>query len=317
MKTKLSILFFFFCLSANAQLDSTRLKTFNDKLLIGLFVSDNYAKNTFQYGNNHLEQMPALKPTLGVQFAYNGAVLAIGTGFPLPHFRHEDYEATQTINVNGYFSRPKYVLWGAVRHFKGFEYNTANQEFSNTFMFNVSGSFMYIFNEKKYSFRAAFRQNEQQIKSGGSWLLKGQLNYNDVFDSNLVVLKGDDFRGFHGQGLGVLGGYGYTLNLNKNWFASALLLGGMNYKIGSHHDIPLLTERNPLYNSFTPAYDFKSSFGYNSDDFYMVLTFDVNNFFTVNNVEAIHFRHQYFKTDLRFGVRINAPDFLTKIQFLN
>lgn len=281
-------------------------------------MSDNYAKNTFQYGNNQLEQMPTLKPTLGGQFAYNGAVLAIGTGFPLPHFRHDSYEATQTINVNGYFSRSKYVLWGAVRRFKGFEYNTASQAFNNTFMLNLSGSFMYIFNENKYSFRAAFRQADQQLKSGGSFLLKGQLNYSDIFDSNLVVLRGDDFRGAYGQGLGILGGYGYTLNFNKNWFASALLLGGMSYTRGSHHDIPNLTSRNPLFDSFTPTYDFKSSIGYNSDKFYIVLLFDVNNRLSINNIDDnINFEHQYLKTDLRFGVRIDAPTFLTTIKFLN
>lgn len=315
MQTKLLIIFFFFCLSANAQFDTTRIKTFNDKLQVGLFMSDNYAKNTFQYGNNQLEQMPALKPSLGVQFAYNGIVLAVATGFPIAHLRYKNYEVTKTLNINGYLSRPKYLLWGAIRRFKGFEYSTANEIFGNASMLNISGSFMYIFNENKYAFRAAFRQSEQQMKSGGSWLLKGQLSYNDIFDSNLVVLRGDDFRGFNAAGLAVLGGYGYTLNLNKNWFASALLLSGIDYKRGSHHDIPRLTERNQPFNSFTPAFDFKSSIGYNTAKFYMALTFDVNNSFAVNNVEEIDFKHQYFKTDLRFGVRIDAPAILKKIRF--
>jgi len=105
--------------------------------------------------------------------------------------------------------------------------------------------------------------------------------------------------------------------LNKNWFTSALLLGGIDYKRGSHHDIPRLTERNQPFNSFTPAFDFKSSIGYNTAKFYMALTFDVNNSFAVNNVEEIDFKHQYFKTDLRFGVRIDAPAILKKIRFLN
>jgi hypothetical protein len=318
MKIKLSILFFFFCLSANAQLDSTRIKTFNDKLLIGLFVSDNYAKNTFQYGNNQLEQMPTLKPTLGVQFAYNGSVLAIGTGFSLPHFRHEDYEATQTINVNGYFFRPSYVLWGAVRRFKGFDYASPSQVFSNTSMFNLLGSFMYIFNENKYSVRAAFRQADQQLKSGGSWLLKGEVNHYEIQDSNLIMLRGDYFRGFYSRGLAAFGGYGYTLNLNKNWFVSALLLGGVDFQKVSNYTEQILTQRNPTFYSFTPTYDFKSSIGYNSDKFYIALLFDTNNRLIINNIdENINFEYNFLKTDLRFGIRIDAPNFLTKIRFLN
>ncbi|MFT5833760.1 MAG: hypothetical protein ACI97N_001388 [Cognaticolwellia sp.] len=316
MKIKLSIVSLIFCLSANAQLDSTRIETFNDKLQVGLFISDNYAKNTFQYGNNQLQQIPALKPTIGFQLAYNGLVLAVGTGFSIPHPRYDDYKITDVININGYFLRPKYMLWGTFRHFKGFEYSTQNQLFSNTSMLNVAGSFTYIFSENKYSPRAAFRQVDQQIKSGGSWLIKGYLNYSDLYDSTLIVLGKNDFRGVSSHGVAMLSGYGYTLSLNQNWFVSGLLLSGVEVQRASLNN-PILTERRPSFYSFTPAYDFKSSIGYNSNNFYMVLIFDVNNFFSVNDVEEISLEHQYLKTDLRFGIRIDAPNVLKKISFLN
>lgn len=313
----LIFLFLCSCLSANAQLDSTRIKTFNDKLQVGLFVSDNYATANFQSINSYinLKQTFILKPTLGLQFAYNGAVLALGTGFPIPthRFNNEDYENAYAININGYYSRPKYVLWGAFRYFQGFQYNQ-NIDTSNigvpSFV-NASGSYMHIFNENNYSFRAAYRQADQQLKSGGSLLLKVGATHNRILDSSLVDV-GINFYQIHSQGISIFSGYGYTFNLNQNWFISAMVLGGVDFQ-------RINTSRNDSSRySFAPTYDFKSSIGYNSDNFYIAMTFSVDNRLSINRIdENINFDYDYFKTDLRFGIRIDAPKFVRKMPFIN
>lgn len=303
---------------ATAQLDSTRIKTFNDKLQVGLFLSDNYATTTYTSLNNSLTQTPILKPTLGLQFAYNGAILALGTGVPIPTFRYnqEDYETTDAININGYLSRPKYVLWGAFRLFQGFEYSDNQTIVGNPIFINAAASYMHIFNENKYSFRAAYRQSDQQLKSGGSWLVKVGASYNSVVDSTLNGLRTDAFRGMQSQGISALGGYGYTLNLNENWFVSALLLGGIDFQRGKYNGVTLQPDDAPYY-SFAPTYDFKSSIGYNTDKFYISLVFSVDNRLGIRNSDEINIEHRYLKSDIRFGTRIDAPEVLTKIKFLN
>lgn len=323
MKLKIIVFLLFISLSANSQLDSTRIKTFNDKLQIGLFVSDNNVTTQFHNldNNNSIDQIYAIKPTLGFQLAYNGAILALGTGFSLPstRFQADEYEITDAININGYFSRPKYILWGAIRRFEGVNYAQQGlQSYENANYFNLAGSYMYIFNENKYSFRAAYRQADQQLKSGGSFLAKGILNHTSLRDSTLINLQSDDFRGFTSNGLSVLGGYGYTLNLTENLFISALLLGGVDIQRTGNYTEPILTERQPSFYSFAPTYDFKSSVGYNTDKFYFSLLFSVDNRMTVYGInDEIDFDYNFIKTDFRFGIRIDAPKILTKVPFLN
>lgn len=309
LKILLSIFLIINIGNANAQLDSTRIKTFNDKLQIGLFISDNNAVTTFQAVNsdNIIRQQPILKPTLGVQFAYNGAILALGTGVAIPHPRYEDYEITDAININGYLSRPKYVLWGAFRYFQGFEYSEGHQKLDYPHFVNAAASYMHIFNENKYSFRAAYRQADQQLKSGGSPLVKVTASYNSVHDTSLTVINYRDFRGFLSQGVSVYAGYGYTLNFDEHWFISALALGGVDFQKSFSGE----------FHSFLPTYDFKSSIGYNTDKFYFSLLFSTDNRVAINHIKEVNIVHQYFKTDLRFGIRIDAPKVLTKIKFLN
>ena len=323
MKLKIIVFLLFISLSANSQLDSTRIKTFNDKLQIGLFVSDNNVTTQFHNldNSNSIDQIYAIKPTLGFQLAYNGAILALGTGFSLPstRFQADEYEITDAININGYFSRPKYILWGAIRRFEGVNYAQQGlQSYENANYFNLAGSYMYIFNENKYSFRAAYRQADQQLKSGGSFLAKGILNHTSLRDSTLINLQSDDFRGFTSNGISALGGYGYTLNLTENLFISALLLGGVDIQRTGNYTEPILTERQPSFYSFAPTYDFKSSVGYNTDKFYFSLLFSVDNRLTIYGInDEIDFDYNFIKTDFRFGIRIDAPKILTKVPFLN
>jgi hypothetical protein len=318
-KLKISIIFILLIntININAQLDSTRMKTFEDKLQVGLFLADNNASNIFtnSQGETYTQTM-ALKPSLGLQFAYNGAILALGTGVPIPNGRYS-YDSSRTINISGYLSRPKYILWGAARRFEGLLNEEGNIAQNSEFI-NIAASYMYIFNENNYSFRAAYRQVDQQLTSGGSWLVKSSLSFNLLNTGSTADYENTLLRNINSQGILVLGGYGYTLNLNQNWFVSALLLGGLEYQFGWYYDRPSPSADNSkAFNSFAPTYDFKSSVGYNSDRFYISLSFGLDNRLAVNNVENIDFAHQFLKTDLRFGTRINPPKVITKIGFLN
>lgn len=310
--------FLFSCLLLNAQSDSTRIKYFNDKLQIGLFYADNAVSTEFNAINDDqtLTQVFPIKPSIGFQLAYNGAIVALGTGFTIPstRFQTSDYKLTDAINLNGYFSRSKYVLWGAIKRFEGAGYaNNFRLPNTDARFFNLSGSYMHIFNDKNYSFRAAFRQVEQQKTSGGSFLLKGAFNHIALSDSNLVAFGNQNFTGFTTNGLTALGGYAYTLNLNEQLFVSSLLLAGCDFQVINTN----LATQGVSY-SFAPTFDFKTAVGYNSDNFYIALLFSFDNRLSLYNInDAVDFRYNYQKADLRFGIRINAPEILTKVPFIN
>ena len=310
--------FLFSCLLLNAQSDSTRIKYFNDKLQIGLFYADNAVSTEFNAINNDqtLTQVFPIKPSIGFQLAYNGAIVALGTGFAIPsaRFQTSDYKLTDAINLNGYFSRSKYVLWGAIKRFEGAGY-ADNFQVPNTdaCFFNLSGSYMHIFNENNYSFRATFRQVEQQKTSGGSFLLKGAFNHISLSDSNLAAFGNQNFTGFATNGFTILGGYAYTLTLNECLFVSSLFLAGGDFQL-----IKTNIATQGVSYSFAPTFDFKSAIGYNSDNFYVALLFSFDNRLSLYNInDAVDFRYNYQKADLRFGIRINAPEILTKVPFIN
>ncbi len=97
----------------------------------------------------------------------------------------------------------------------------------------------YVFNNEKYSYRAALIQNERQLKSAGSWLVGIEAYYGLVnADSALVpgFLKNIAFQEMDGVErlsflkAGPSAGYTYTLVVAKKFFAMLSLT--LNYGIG-------------------------------------------------------------------------------------
>jgi hypothetical protein len=297
-KTLLLLLYVLTTAPLLAQLDSAVFRTFEQQLQIGLFVSDNYATQDFTTANASLTQTANLKPSVGIQLGYGGMLLAVGLGVPLPNYRYA-YSATKAVNISGYFSRQKYVLWGAARRFRGFENSDGSLSESKQ-LGTLAASYMRILQPQRYSFRAAFRQIEHQHKSGGSWLWKSGLQINDWRD-DLQTLPLTSLNALQSQGINALGGYGYTLSWGETWYASALALGGVTFQ-----RIYFETPNNQTTNwqLLLPTFDVKGAIGYNAPDFYAALTFSMDNGSQLLDVEDTTIFYQYLKTDLRFGIRI-------------
>ena len=138
----------------------------------------------------------------------------------------------------------------------------------------LAGSYMYIFSPNKYSFRAAYRQADQQVKSGGSFLAKMNLGLYDMkADTNVFNTSELSILNFTTGGLGGLIGYGYTLNFTNNWSVSALGMVGLQGHYGERF-IPQKGTVNFIKSALT--YDFKSSIGYNTEKYYCALTFSLD-----------------------------------------
>jgi hypothetical protein len=95
----------------------------------------------------------------------------------------------------------------------------------------------YIFNHKKFSYRAPFLQNEWQKKSAGSFLAGINLFYvNIAGDSSLIPSKGADtsfFDGIHFSqyrffNAGLIAGYAHTFVVKQHFFLTLSLTGGLS-----------------------------------------------------------------------------------------
>src|SRR5690606_10684835 len=91
----------------------------------------------------------------------------------------------------------------------------------------VGGSAYYVFNHRKFSYRAGLIQNEWQTKSAGTFLLGGDIFYGTVNSDSLLVPQ--EIANQFPQGsvsrmrfinIGPGAGYAYTFVYKRNWFAT-------------------------------------------------------------------------------------------------
>ena len=168
-------------------------------------------------------------------------------------------------------------------------------------MFKTGVQGTYIFNEDRYSLRAAFLQNEIQRKSAGSFLAKADLFYYNLkaptgfvsSDKDLETVYGNQvgLRYLRGPGLLLMPGYGMNFVFFEGQVYIAPVLfagGGLAYNFyaaesGSHNKTNLLLGASGQVN-----------FGYNNP--YLYLNFGISH-------ETTHFSLNpsfVSETDFRF-----------------
>jgi len=189
-------------------------------------------------------------------------------------------------------------------------------------MFSAGIVAQYIFNNKKFSMRATYLQNERQRKSAGSFIVGGTLFYSKFSgDSSFVpsqIIYPDFFGGYKFDqtlsiNIGINGGYSHTFVLKEHYFFSlGLSLGPqINYSIVSS-----VEENVSNINGVTMGLNglFRSGLGYNSRKFYVGV-------FIINEFLANQLSVDDISTYLNIGiVRLNfAYRFGLKkpIKFLN
>ncbi len=135
----------------------------------------------------------------------------------------------------------------------------------------------YLFNNQKYSFRAGMTQNEQQLKSAGSWMAGIETYYSfAVGDSALIpTFTGERFQSFtNAERMAVFkagpsGGYAHTFVVAKKFFLMLSLT--VNVGIGNY---VVQTEDGTRKN--TTSVDLNTfgrfALGYNNEKWYLGIT---------------------------------------------
>lgn len=114
-----------------------------------------------------------------------------------------------------------------------------------TKLFNITG--YYVFNNKRFSFPAAFSQTYIQKRSAGSWLVGfsyqgGTLKSTDKAPEDMPVTR------FHVGHFGIGGGYGYNLVLHRKWL---LHLSTMpTIVVGDYNNITYDGEKSKVHAKF-------------------------------------------------------------------
>lgn len=140
---------------------------------------------------------------------------------------------------------------------------------------HIGANVSYVFDAKRFSFCAAFIQNEYQKKSAGTALFGGSIHYNGIAGDSAIIPSDISYTDFFDNNrfsrsgafsLGIHGGYAYTLVVARHFFATgvALVGAGGNYSY-------LRDDANNVFAKnvgMQATLIYKAAMGYNSETFY-------------------------------------------------
>lgn len=294
--------------------DSTCINDRSDRLLVRIFGMQKF--NTYTLGEQRAGENLTYRANnnyhLGLGFHYKW--IGANVTFKLPYFNNNNYGKTKFFDLQSYLYLNSIAIDLYVLSYRGYYF--ADNHLLNPqpqsprlirkdlYVGNYGLNFQYIFNYKKFSYRAAFIQNQCQIRSAGSPIVGGGIHYTRARADSAIVpntLNDIDFFGgsnFNKTGvfsIGVNGGYAYTYVFARNFFATAAVLvgAGINYSA-------LKTDATDYRDSRVNGQlhtILRGALGYNTNKYYIGLQY--NNYISRNNMPVIDSWQQLQAGNLR------------------
>jgi hypothetical protein len=267
---------------------------------------------------------PNLPFAVGAGLFYRWFGLQVG--FPIQAFARPEgsrgYTRAFVLNVNSYLRR--YGFDVHYTRYNGFYLSNPGQVVpalstppypirSDLRSESIGGNFVFVFNHRKFSFRAAFIQTERQLKTAGSFLLQPTFNYiRFAGDSALTAVRGLSFNGAPaGLGLrsgislsaGVNFGYARTLVMSKRFYGMMAVLPGIT--LGTHS---YTLDDNEVRRStrFNVRGHFRGAIGYNGERWFGGLASTVD-LYDIRVTPDLALSYAVVRTQLFFGRRFELP----------
>lgn len=242
---------------------------------------------SFTDGKNSLSYKANNSYSIGVGAAYR--FLGANITVKIPGALNQDtsrYGKTQKLDIQAFAFPRKITLDAYLQYYKGF-YIAEKDILSNPLLNGMHGirsdiqtvhlglTGSYIFNAKRFSFRAAFLQNEYQKKSAGTPLLGGSIHYNWVNGDSALIPADIRYEQFFNDArfnrIGILSagmhiGYAYTWVVAKHFFVTGVALAGAggNYSFLRDNTSDFFEQKL----GFQANLSYKAAIGYNSETFY-------------------------------------------------
>src|SRR3954447_17114841 len=220
--------------------DTTYYVTYPGILVGRLYFSKKYSSFTLPAPDNgqDIEYKPNSLLTMGLGATYNHLTLNLSYGFNFLNNNSDNKGKTKSLDLQAHLYPHKWALdILAVQH-KGLYIQKEGYaaDNNNSYYYRPDtkqlfiGFFGYrVLNPERFSFNAAMTQTEWQKKSAGSLLLGGLAYYGQIKgDSSLVPAKIEEvfpqaagINNINFIGVGIGGGYAYTLVVAKHFYISA------------------------------------------------------------------------------------------------
>jgi len=246
-----------------------------------LFQNASLLINTPDYNISKIVYRPNVNVRIGIAGFWKWFGIGLSIDNPFYKTNREEYGKTTTLDlrVNAFGRRIAGEFF--FQQYKGFYISSPERSDETHYILpdmrtvSVGIAGYWIYNDKRFSIRAAFIQNERQKKSAGSLVVRPSFLYYSI-SSPLGIIPGEIVDAYNipssnlvtdGEfySIGLSPGYVYTLVFLKNFYVTAAAFPGVSCNFASY--------RNDLntYSVFEFAFQLSGRFalGYNSDKWFL------------------------------------------------
>ncbi len=339
IKVLLALAFILFCLPSYSQekpdtigepeeYDPKYVDLMEDSLVLRFFTISKINSLMIRDANdeNQFSLRPNENTNLGFGFNYRWIGLNLAFNFPFINNDDDIYGNSQSFNFLLYAYPRKFGLNLFLQSIEGYYAENMGEfdpNYDSPTIYQrpdirtgaLGGSFFYIFNHKKFSYRSVNVQNEVQKKSAGSFFLGGAISFIGVsadssivptniqgqFDSSTYIVDANYNE------IGVFGGYSANIVFLKHMFINFQFTPGISLQGGAiqtsdprYDDV----DRRPL------AFSVRASFGlgYNKARWFLGISTSAS---TLNLGKSL--AYQYGRVLVVFAYRLRAPNFMKKV----
>ncbi len=228
-----------------------------------------------------------------IGFGANYKFLGINIGFNLPFINKDDelYGRTRYLDLQTHVYLRKLVVDFYWQYYRGYYIAASENGLLSTAGINTEEgkplmirpdlhtrnyglSMLYVFNDERFSYRAAYLQNDYQKKSAGSLILGGEIFSTKIDgDSSLIptsLEEPDFFEGKRYDRSGIISvaataGYAYTLVYKRHLFLTLSLSGGLGVNVTK---LLMMDGGSSREGGWQLNNTVRASIGYNSDRYF-------------------------------------------------
>jgi hypothetical protein len=186
---------------------------------------------------------------------------------PIADLNTSSANSGKSFGLNLQFYRPRYYYEIGGQRLTGFRPETGDEAFRRDVRlwdFTLQGFKIY---NPRLSLRAAFKNNQRQKASQGSWLSALILNTQFLYTDSITIQQNgepdliiDRYQHFE---WGLMGGYAYTFLLSKDWYFTPLVVAGPEFRLLNYRLLHAGSNRQLF--RVAPRFRARLAFGYNSE----------------------------------------------------
>ncbi|MCF8406048.1 MAG: DUF4421 domain-containing protein [Bacteroidales bacterium] len=236
-------------LHGRKEIDSIYITDISDKLALRIYGINKF--NKFSIRDNDLEHEIQYAPNnnlnIGIGVNYKWFGLGVAINFPFINNDDPKYGSTKRFDGQTNIYSRKFVIDFYLQYYKGFfieNPTTFRDNWADSLPYpqrpdiittSLGASYVYVFNHRKYSAKAAFVQTDLQRKSAGSFLLGGYFSLMGITgDSSFIPaeIQGQYnpellFKELSVASIGIAFGYSHTFVLWKSYYLSFTFIPGI------------------------------------------------------------------------------------------